>query len=69
MQECPVAQWVKNPMLSLLWLWLLLWSKFHPWPGYFHMPWERPKKKKKKKKSNRMQKKMDNWGLIPCCGI
>ena len=35
-----VAQWVKDPMLSLLWHELLVWYGFDPWP----------KKKKKKKK-------------------
>ena len=27
-----VAEWVKNPSLSRLWLWLLLWRGFSPWP-------------------------------------
>ena len=26
-----VAQWVKDPVLSLLRLWLLLWHGFYPW--------------------------------------
>ena len=26
-----MAQWVKDQALSLLWLWLQLWSMFHPW--------------------------------------
>ena len=26
-----VVQWVKDPVL-LLWLWLLLWLRFNPWP-------------------------------------
>jgi len=36
-----VAQWVKNPVLSLLWLGSLLWPRFDPWPGNFCMlqPW------------------------------
>ena len=34
-----MAQWVKDPVLSLQWLGLLLWGGFHPWPGKFHMPW------------------------------
>ena len=33
-----VAQWVKDPALSLLWLKLPLWHRFHPWPGNFHIP-------------------------------
>ena len=31
-----VAQWVKDPVLSLQWLWLLLWRRFDPWPGNCH---------------------------------
>ena len=27
-----VAQWVKDPVLSLLWLRSLLWGRFDPWP-------------------------------------
>ena len=41
-----MAQWVKDLALSLLWLWLLLWGRFNPWPGNFYMPWAWPKKKK-----------------------
>ena len=40
-----VSQWVKDLALSLLWLWLLLWFGFDPWPGNFHMPQMQPKKK------------------------
>ena len=36
------AQWVKDPALSLLWLWLLLWQGFDPWPQNVHMLWEQP---------------------------
>ena len=48
-----MTQWVKDVMLFLLWLWLLLWCGFHPWPGNFLMPQEQQKKKKKKKKEKR----------------
>ena len=34
-------------MLSLLWLGLLLWHGFDPWPRKFCMTWVGPKKKKK----------------------
>ena len=44
-----VAQWVKNPMSSLLW------CGFDPQPGDFCMPQAQPKKKKKKKMSKDMQ--------------
>ena len=33
-----MARWVKDPALSLLWLWLLLWQGFDPWSRNFHMP-------------------------------
>ena len=33
-----MAQQVKDPALSLLWLGLLLWHGFVPWPGNFCMP-------------------------------
>ena len=40
-----VAQWVKDPALSLQWLCSLLWRRFSPWPRNFHMPWAWLKKK------------------------
>ena len=30
-----MAQWVKGLVLSLLWLWLELRHRFHPWPRNF----------------------------------
>ena len=42
-----VAQQVKDPALSLLWLWLLLWCEFDSWPRNFCMMWAGPKEKKK----------------------
>ena len=42
-----VAQRVKDPALSLPWLWSLLWQVFDPWPRNFHIPWVWPKKEKK----------------------
>ena len=41
-----VVQWIKDLVLSLLWLRLLLWHRFNPWPRNFHMPWMHPKRKK-----------------------
>lgn len=38
-RSCLVAQWVKDPALSLLCL------RFDPWPGKFSMLWAEPKKK------------------------
>ena len=32
-----MAQWIKDPTLSQLWLWLQLQHGFDPWPGNFHM--------------------------------
>ena len=46
----PVAQWIKDPVLSLLWLGSPLWHGFSPWPLNFHMPWVQPKKKKREKR-------------------
>ena len=46
----PVAQWVKDPVLSLLWLGSLLWCRFDPWTRNFCILWAWPKKKKKKKR-------------------
>ena len=45
-----VAQWVKDQALSLQWFGLLLWGRFDPGPGNFHMLQAWPKKKKKKPK-------------------
>ena len=42
-----MAQQVEDLELPLLWLCLLLWCGFHPWPGNFHVKWVWPKKKKK----------------------
>ena len=42
-----MAQWVKDLVLSLLWLRSLLCCRFNCWPRNFHMPWTQPKKKKK----------------------
>ena len=46
-----MAQCIKDLSLSLLWLWLLLWCGFDPWPGNFRMlPKEKRKEKKRKEK-------------------
>ena len=34
-----VAQQVKDPVLSVQWPGSLLWCRFNPWTGNFHMPW------------------------------
>ena len=33
-----VAQWVKGVAFLLLWLGLLLWHRFDPWPRKFYVP-------------------------------
>ena len=43
-----MAQWVKD-LMSLLWLWSLLWHGFNPWPENFHVPWVWPKNPHNKK--------------------
>ena len=45
----PWSQWVKNPVLSLLWPGSLQWHGFNPWPGNFHMPWVKQNKTKQNK--------------------
>ena len=44
-----VAQWVKDPALSLPWLWSQLRLGFDPWPRKFCMLWWGAKKKKEKR--------------------
>ena len=39
-----MAQWVKDMVLSLLWLKSKLWQGFDPWRGNFYMPQVWPKK-------------------------
>lgn len=47
-RSSPVAQWIKDPILSLQWPRLLLQHRFDPWPGNFYRPWAQPKKEKEK---------------------
>ena len=58
-----MAQWVKDPVLSRPQLRSLLWHRFDPWPGNFHMPQAQPKRKKQNKtkqknKITRIQKEI-----------
>ena len=46
-----MAQWVKDPVLSLLW------RRFDPWPGNFCVPTAGQKKKKKKKKKRERERR------------
>ena len=34
-----VAQRVEDPVLPFLWIGLLLWCRFYPWPWNFWMPY------------------------------
>ena len=43
-KELPVAQWVKDLVLSQLWLRSLPWCRFDPWPRNFHVPQAPPRK-------------------------
>ena len=45
-----VALWVRDLVLSLLWLELLVWRGFDPWPRNHCLQWVWPKTKKKKTK-------------------
>ena len=58
-----VAHQVKDPVLSLLWLWLQLWCGFNPWPRNFYMPWAWPKKKKKNTKPKTKPLMPVNWAV------
>ena len=42
-QNSLVLQWVKDPLLSLVWLRSLLRLRFNPWLGNFSMLWAWPK--------------------------
>ena len=46
--SCLERQCVQDLALSLQQLGSLLWRRFSPWPGNFHMPQVRPKKERKK---------------------
>ena len=43
-----VTQQLKSPALSLLWLGLLLWHGFNPWPWNLCIAWAGQKKEKKR---------------------
>ena len=45
-----MAQWVKDAVSSLQWLWSLLWHRFDPWPGNFHTLQAWPKNQQTKQK-------------------
>ena len=49
------SQWAKDLELSLQQLRLLLWRRFYPWPGNFHVLQAQQKKKKKNKKEKKGQ--------------
>ena len=51
-----MAQWVKNPALTLQGLRLLLWHRFDPWPRNFYISSSAAKKKKKKTINNQVKK-------------
>ena len=57
-----MAQQLKDSTLSLLWLGLLLWREFDPWPGNFCMPHVQPKKKEKVLIITRNNVKQGRWG-------
>ena len=58
-----MAQRVKDPMLSLQQLGSLLWGRFDPWPGSFHMPWVRPKDKNKERGGGMLEQFL-GWVLL-----
>ena len=52
-----MAWWVKYPVLSLLWLRLLLWHRFSPWSRNFLMPWVQSKTTTKTKTNKQKKQK------------
>ena len=50
-----MVQWVKDPVLSLLWLGSLVWCGFGPWPRNFCVLQAWPKGKKKKMSLSRVE--------------
>ena len=59
-----MAQYVKDPALSLQLLGSLLWHSFDPWTGELLMSWMQSKKKKQKK----LYKGKPDTNLIPKFG-
>ena len=57
-----MAQRVKDLALSLLWLRLMLWRRFSPWPGSFHMAQVQPKMKKGVKKLKEKRRRRASKG-------
>ena len=57
-----MVQQVKDLVLSLLWLWVLLWHEFDPWPGNFHRPWAGPKNHNEMKQSFLKNLIQEQWG-------
>ena len=57
-----MAQQVKDPALSLLWLWLQLWRRFHPWPRNFCMLQVRSEKEGKKERREEGKKERRKEG-------
>ena len=60
-----MAQWVKDPALSLLWLSLMLWCAFDPWPGNVCILWVCLKKDLVKKSLSRFSPKSQFFSLEP----
>ena len=63
-QSSLVVQQVKDPALPLLWLGLLLWCRFDPWPRNFHMPWVQLKQTNKQKTAMRYHLTLVRMAII-----
>ena len=59
-----MAQWVKDPALSLLWLRLQLWHWFYLWPQNFHIKKAWAKIKKERNKNKLGKDLFSFWTLI-----
>ena len=64
--EFPGRLAVKDLVVSLQWLWSLLWHRFHPWPGNFRTLEARPKHIKRGSKSLKIRNMLIKLTEISC---
>ena len=65
--RCPVAQWVRDPVLSLRWLRSLPWRRFKSWPGNFRMEQAWPRKAGKSLEHK--QTHLSSWSWRPAAAV
>ena len=64
-----MTQQVKDPALSPLWLWLLLWLRFDPWPENLCLLRAQQNKQKTGREVRRMKEKKKKLTLFVPGGI